>query len=262
MQYNFFLILMVFCVSFANAQEDEPVEPGLSPVTDIPLALATKRGAAIYEKDWYSWHASDEMFSDPNRDLTGLKGWITDVYEGGASTYYIGGEEANYKIMYQVNFDKNNVAKMVEPIEITSEIFNKFTIRQKALYNIGAACSMTLNSVILEEDDKYLVYWLIGTNVHGEIPVGGHYRFTFDKNDLNNFTKERLSKSCLMLNPQRETEEGAEVMGVAFSHVVSENPLETHVFLSYLYGAMAVITGNGNYLIQDGNITKIADRDR
>ncbi|MCC3860963.1 hypothetical protein [Pseudemcibacter aquimaris] len=253
-------IIFIFCIiGFQNvlAQGQLTEENDLSPVEDLPTELAETRGAKIYLKDQYAWKASDILFSDPNRDLNKLRGWITKDTHKTASTYFIGIEDdGTYFIKYQVDFDEYMNGTLVEPIEITEDISNMFEARMTSLMSMKNMCSQTYNSVVLEENGKIIIYWLAGTKVHGEIPIGGHYRFTFNKGEKDFIRKERLSNSCLTISPEKNEEEmEAEPVMTMFSHVVSKKPQDVHIFLNLLYGDMSVLADEKIYVLQNGRVT-------
>lgn len=257
-----FLFMGFSCLKVSYAQNLMDQEKDLSPVEDIPIALAQERGTRIYQKDQYAWKASDILFADPNLDVSRLRGWVTEIYDDSASTYYVGvRDDGSYFVNYQVDFDKNMIGIRVKPIEITDSIREKFAARMTAQDSLMYTCGMAYNSVVLEEGENIIVYWLSGTAVEGEIPIGGHFRFTFKKGEENFIRKERMSNTCLRLNHKNKSEnEDAEVVMTMFSHVVSEQPQDVHVFLNLLYGDLAVSTSKGNYLLQNGNVFQISER--
>ena len=215
--------------------------------------MAVERGNKIYSRDWYSSRASDELTRDPNRDFRGLKGWITEFDNNIARTFYIGGEYPAYKVFYEVEFKPNDRSRMVNPSRITNRLIQKFRVREIAMSQMQNPCSGAYNSVVLEEESKYLVYLIAASTEQNVVPIGGHYRFTFDKKDINSFTKERLSNSCLTL------EKPSNAVGLAVSHLVTDGPLETHVFLGMLYGTLAIVTESGTFLTANGQIELVDD---
>lgn len=92
------------------------------------------------------------------------------------------------------------------------------------------------NSIVIEDPSGpgWLVYWLAATAQAGVIPVGGHYRFTVSADGTTVERADRLSLSCLAID-RRSVPAGAETAAVFVTHLVSDTPVETHVFLSLLH---------------------------
>jgi hypothetical protein len=153
-------------------------------------------------------------------------------------------------VVFEVHFLDGKTPKLVKSSSISKELTNQFKVRQFALDAIQAPCSKKYNTVLLEDGDNYLVYGLASATENDKIVVGGHYRFTYSKNDQKLVSKERLSNSCLELSK----ENGA----IPFAtHILTDTPLEIHSYIGKLHGTFYVSTRSGLYKAEDGQLTLI-----
>ena len=82
--------------------------------------------------------------------------------------------------------------------------------------------------------DEWLAWLLVATTDANVVPVGGHYRFRISADGRTLIRRDALSASCLSLNKTQDAPAGGQPVGLAASHIVSDHPVETHVFLSLL----------------------------
>jgi len=243
------LLSAIFALSACNSTINKPAsrtaETNLSAVQPMPIEVAQERGVELYTKDRYGALATDFLLSKGllNKQ-SGVKGWITDIDNNVATTYFIGDDVGGHKVIFNVTFT-DGVAQLIEPSSITKTLADKFSVRQLSLQAIQAPCSDAYNTVVIEDSDKYVVYALAATSKNHKIVIGGHYRFSYAKQDLALLSKERLSKSCIMLDNTKDS--------IPFiTHIVTDTPLDVHAYLSLAQGHFYISTKSGLYHAQNG----------
>ena len=112
-----------------------------------------------------------------------------------------------------------------------------------------------INPVVLPGDaigeEGILVYLLAGTTRPNVAVFGRHYRVLVSSDGRTVKRFEPLSKAVLEI--PTEPSPGGQSVVLAVSHLVTDYPLETHVFTSMLHGIpVFVATARGNWQV-DGN---------
>jgi hypothetical protein len=111
-------------------------------------------------------------------------------------------------------------------------------------------------------EDGVLVYLLAGTKRAGVAVFGKHYRVLVSPDGGTVKRFEPLSKAILEvpLAPS-ELPPGAEPAGLMVSHLVTDYPLETHVFASLLHKMpVFVATSRGNWRVNGDHISFLGAR--
>ena len=118
--------------------------------------------------------------------------------------------------------------------------------------NLGqqqALCSSSYNVITLADPDGagYLV-WAIAANLDpNAVQVGGHYRYTLSADGKRIEKRDRLFKSCLELSLKpKDLPEGASLAALSMGWIVSDTPLEIHVFLQRYAGLPFMIMTTSN----------------
>lgn len=250
-------ILMALILAGCNATNQPAqrniTETDLSPVQEVTIETAQKRAKEIFAKDVYAAKATDFLLEQGllNKQ-SGVSGWITQIENDLPKTYFIGSSANGYKVIFEVHFPDGNAPELVTPSKITARLANKFQARQQALKSIKSPCSNNYNSVIIEDDDKVIIYALAATTERDKMVVGGHYRFTYTKDATKLLSKERLSNSCLVLEKREDSTP-------FFTHILTDSPLEVHSYLSKLHGEFYISTRSGLYKANNGEFTLIKD---
>jgi hypothetical protein len=235
MKTLFLLFALVFSASALVAESPPQVQ-------DFDQDVAEKLGRQIYEQDVISWVATDVLFAQ-ELDLSQypIRGWVVEEGEEGATVTFVGieGSEEPFAI-FEIRLEEVSepIFRKREDRSLTESQLARFRARNLALDAIEKPCSERYNPVVLEHptEDAFLVYALAATTDPDAVPVGGHYRFSISKDGKTLLRSERLSASCLTLDKTPEDmPPGASISALTMSHIVSERPLEVHVFLSLLH---------------------------
>jgi len=198
-------------------------------------------GAAIYAQDRAASLAGDSFLAAFKPDQrTEVAGWLVRGGTDSQVVTFVGKRDDKYFGLYQVDV-KHDQAGSVVPIDPPRELvgadLGMFMARQVALKAMPHSCSTPYNTVVLPGSlanfDGWLVYLLAASSDANTVPVGGHFRAHITADGATLMSIEPLSKSCLTLS--RATEKGA-TAALYMTHVMTDTPIETHVFLNLLYG--------------------------
>lgn len=114
----------------------------------------------------------------------------------------------------------------------------QYRARSLALESITRPASRRYNCVILSdpEGDGFLVYALAATTEANAVMVGGHYRFSISRDGQRLERSDELFKSFMVLSTKpKDMPTGASIAALTMTTLVSDMPLETHVYLSLLH---------------------------
>ena len=218
-------------------------------------------GRAIYEQDLAAARASDALLAATAPEgRSGVVGWVVTGSPDTPLVQFIGKQDDTYVTLYDVMLRGEKppeVTHLAPARELRGRDLGMFLARQVALAAKPGSCSEHYNTVVLPNkrgDRKgWLVYLLAGTTDQHAVLVGGHYRATVSADGKTLVSIEPLSKSCLVLST--ETKAGGSLEALVMSHVLTDTPLETHVYLNLIHNIdFYVITEPGIWGITDGSI--------
>jgi hypothetical protein len=126
-------------------------------------------------------------------------------------------------------------------------------------------CGERLNTIILPDDegDGWLVYFLSATMKTNQVWIGGHTRVRVDRNASRILDTAYSANTCLALDLDQlaklahdKGDQGP--VTPMTTHLVSQVPLETHVFQSLTFNKdLIVITSHAVWRVGKGKITKL-----
>lgn len=208
-----------------NQAEPVPVEAwSLERIADL--------GREIHRHDVAAWVGTDAFLEHvggtPPSDL---RGWIVTPDDNGLKVRFLRLDGDSLRAGWDVLVTDGRAGPVVTPTDgaLSEEEQARFLARQTAAANIGALrCSARMNAVVLPDPDSdaWLVWLLASTTEAGLIPFGGHYRFRISADGRNVLMRDQLSTSCLTMRDQPDA------VGMVTNQIVSDTPVETHVFLS------------------------------
>ncbi len=242
----------------AQDRAPEPVR-----IEEWSQARVTEMGAAIFEQDRAAWVATDALLAHLNGAApAGLRGWI--VVKDGADQRVrfvrMDGETLKPGWDILVRDGRAGPVDVVTDGELTVVEQAQFRARTTAAENIGRLrCSPQLNAVVLDDpqSDGWLVWLLTSTSDAGVIPMGGHYRFQISADGASVVRRDMLSNSCLNM-PRPRADDRGEPAAVVVSQIVSDGPVETHVFLSMQNRLpVYVVAGDNLFEVNGPRIRKV-----
>lgn len=243
----------------AAAQEDMPK------IRVFDLNTIEALGRSMYAFDIASARATDILFEQKlDMGQYPIKGWVVTEEEGGPLVTFVGEFGGDYMGFFDIRPQASGDRRfrMVDARALSAEEVAQFKARQLTRPLITHPCSNRYNSIVIKDptSPSWLVCWIAATADPGVILVGGHYRFTVTPDGSAVESADRLSLSCLTADPN-EVPEDASVAALYVTHLVSDTPVETHVFLNLLNRVdFAVGTGPETlWSVSEGHINRIDD---
>jgi hypothetical protein len=165
------------------------------------------------------------------------------------------------KIAYRIHVPMEQgktprVEVLSSPAELDPEVLKLFRARQTAL-EAAQPFAQPINPVVLPAEvigqKGVLVELLAGTDKPDTVVLGKHYRVIVTEDGRRVEQIMPLSKGIL------ELAKGSGTVALSVSHIVTDYPLETHVFASMLnHVPIYVGTERGVWLVDGDSITLIS----
>jgi hypothetical protein len=234
-------------------------------IRSFELSDIVHLGERLYQQDKIASDATDFLFTArPDAKVLPLRGWITQ-YEGSIKRVYFlqGTDDQRPSLAYTLTMVDNGLAKIAEGHgdPLPEFVAKRYKARKAAIAAIPKfAPDRNYNYEVLDDPDEkggFLVYALATSNDPDEVVIGGHYRVTVSENGTVKQV-DALSKSFLALNKRTNITKGAKP-GLSMSHLVSDTPVETHVYLSILHRTRLYVTipGHDTWKVEEGIITQM-----
>ncbi len=233
MRFLFCLVVSGLFSTFGSAVAQD--QPASAQIESWPQAKIVAMGREIYRQDRAAWLATDALLAAHARsELSDIRGWIVVPASTGDVVRFLAADDAGVRARWDVPVDSEGAGPVREVSEsaLPPEDLARWTARQTAIANADPVrCGPALNSVVARDPDGpgWLVWLLTATTQDGVIPIGGHQRLRISADGRILISRERLSAACLNLTRP----DGADGATIPFvTHIVSDGPVETHVFLS------------------------------
>jgi hypothetical protein len=260
-------------------------EPGGERSLPIPADLAPHVAESIeIGRDLYLLDKASAIGTDvalakvPDFHQRGVGGWLTvqEADDAGTPTdgfavMFITREEPLHTLFrIDVPFRVPGPPKFREfsPPQPLDELgVRLFRARQTAIAAVPRG-PRNWNPVVLPggavgRPDAIAVYLLAAEQRPGEMVFGIHYRVLVSSDGTRVEAAIPLSKSALVLPaPQKNVPAGAKPVAAMVTQIVTDWPLETHVFVSLLHGRHPIYVGTkrGIWLVVGDKISLIDDR--
>lgn len=211
-----------------------------TPVEAWPLEKTQAIGAAIFRQDAAAAAATDALTRNfRGQPPQGLIGWIV-VEEGeNQRVRFLRQENGKPTAAWDVLVTKDGAgpAQAATDTVLPPDQIARFAARMTAANNIGQLrCAQRYNAVVLKDpdSDNWLVWLLASTTDANDLIMTGHYRFRISADGKALVRRDQLSATCITTD-RREVGRDGQPVGLVVSHIVSDLPVETHVFTSLLY---------------------------
>lgn len=221
--------------SIAAVRQERPPDP--VPIEEWSTAKVSAMGKAIHRQDVAAWVSTDVLLAHfaHSPPPAGMAGWIVIDEPDAQRVRYIRNEGGALKAAYDIVVREGR-AGPVEVVDVALSEVEKaqFLARQTGLDNLGRLrCGPRPNAVVIDDPDGdgWLVWILTATPAANVVPVGGHYRFRISADGSTVLRRDMLSNGCLNIPREPDGPDG-EAVGLVVSQIVSQGPVETHVFLS------------------------------
>ncbi len=210
-------------------------------IRQFDIATLEKLGRELYRQDQLAWVATDVVLAKIGQATLAAgspAGWVVDVSGEKPLVRFLRQQGDGVEAAYDVRFEAQG-----EPV-VETPADRHLTEKQLAQFHALQAAKKELlsgrhplwkgpyNHVLLDDPagSGFLVYFLRPKPARDVIPVGGHYRVTVSADGKSVVQVDRLFASFLTVDKRRAP--GEKVEAAIMSHIVSDTPLETHVFLS------------------------------
>jgi hypothetical protein len=254
-----------------------PIPADLVPRIDGSIEL----GRMLYLLDKASAIGTDVVHAKvPDFHDRGAGGWLTlrDGDESGKPIDAFGvlfiTREEPFRILFRIDVPLKGEPTFQElsPPKPLGELgVRMFRARKTAILGVPPpAPGRRYNPVILPgavigHDDAILVYLLASEVQAGEMVLGIHYRVLVSQDGTTIQQALPLSKSALVFPPpghDPKAPAGAKPVAAMVSQILTDYPLETHVFVSLLHHRMPlyVSTRRGVWLVVGDKITLVEER--
>ena len=265
------------------AQPTSPATPAspTAPSTELPIpadlrepiARSIAIGQELYTLDKVAAIGTDVLLANvQDVQNAGIAGYLPmhEADDSGESS------DAHFVDLFFTSDDPPRVAyevKVSRDVPPTFEAFDPprpvppgFEViveaRQVALEALPAI-EQPLNPVLMPAavigEKGLLVYLLAGTKQPNVAVLGKHYRAVVPLGGSKVSSLQALSNSILEI-PTREAS-GEPVVGLALSHVVTDYPLETHVFASLVHKLpIMVATRRGVWLVNGAKVAYFGEK--
>lgn len=245
-----------------------PIPPDLAP----RMAESIEYGFAIYLQDKASAIGTDalvEKLGSP--DGHGLGGYVT-IREGDLPArqlpswqvvFFTRAEAPAIKYVVHVPMEPGNPAfeERTPPERIPEPMLNLIRGRQAAIA-AAAPFAQPINPVVMpagvlgHAPGDILVELLAGTTEPGTVVLGKHFRVIVSADGRRVQSVMPLSKSAMVLKTRDA--DGQKVVAMYATHLVTDYPLETHVFASLAAKLPLYLrTSRGTWLVDGDRITLI-----
>ena len=224
------------------------------PIAEWPLLKISAMGQEIYRQDVAAWVATDALLARfAGSPPPGLRGWIVVPEGEDQRVRFVRLEQEVVSPGWDavVRDGRAGPVEIVTDGALSDQELARFRARMTAGANIGRLrCGPNMNSVVADDPDSdgWLVWLLTSTTDANIVPMGGHYRFTISADGMTVLQRDQLSNTCLAMQKPAPPP-GSQAAALLVSQIVSQTPVETHVFLS-LQNRMPIYVAIGDRIFE------------
>lgn len=233
------------------------------PIEEWSQAKISSLGREIYFQDQAAWVATDALRAAlTDEDVATIRGWVVLGDGANRTVRFLKADGDGVVPGWDIAVTNGVASAPAAPAELTltGESLARFNARQTAALNIGSLRCGQYNSVVARDPDSdgWLVWLLAGSPAQGVIPVGGHYRFHLSADGQTVTRRDQLSNGCLNMNANPPPGPQGQPAAIVVSQIVSQGPVETHVFLSLQYRKQIyVATADKLFAVRDDRIREV-----
>jgi hypothetical protein len=246
--------------SEAAAGADQPIPADLRDV----VARSVEIGRELYVLDKVAAIGTDVLLAHvPHPDAKKVVGYLP-LREGdesgpsGAFQVVFFTSEQPTRVAYRIHLLPKQQPRFeaLEPPEVAPDLLAGLVRARQAAIAAVAKPAQPLNPIVIPAEaygeSGTLVYLLAGTTKPHWAVLGKHYRaLVADGGSQVSYLKE-LTKSVVEMPTQVD---GSPAEALVITHLVTDYPLETHVFTSLLVGLpVFVATSRGNWRVNGDKI--------
>lgn len=242
--------------------------PAPVPIEAWSLEKVAAMGREIHIQDRAAWVATDALLEALNdEEEATVRGWVV-VGEGADRTVRFvkangDGVQPGWDIPVrdgQAGEVRPATDAVLPPLQEAA-----FRARQTAGANPGRLrCAQTMNSVVADDPDSdgWLVWLLASTTEADTLRVGGHYRYRISADGRTMQRRDQLSNGCLDLPRNPPPGPGGQPGVLLVTQIVSDGPVETHVFLSLQNRVALYVSAQDKLFAVSGDRIRTVDLER
>jgi len=270
MLWRLLALAALSCVPVACSPSSAPAAAAPPKHGDLPSDLAAevrqaeRLGRAIFEQDLAASRAGDALVEALSGEPDArIRGFISRREAGRWRVQFFGGERGQgLSSLWEAQVGAFgagvSLSKLDPPRPLDAEGERMARARLTAAAQPFLPCSSRYDIVIVPASEigqeGFLVYLLASTANEGEWIVGGHQRFLISADGSSVLAHQALSKGCLAVPASRRRAGSAS--GAWVTHIVSDAPTETHVFLSLMHqSTLFVGTRRGTWRVAGEKIS-------
>ena len=235
-------------------------------IRPFPLPVIMALGVELYQRDKIASDGFDALFAaHPEAQKLPLRGWITQYDKTTRRVFFVQGAEGEPPALaYTLTFLPKGAPKIEDGhgAPLPEFVAKRYAARQAAIAAIkNFAPGRNYNFEVLDDPEiegGYIVYGLASSKDADEVVIGGHYRVSVAEDGKTVKQVDALSRSFLVLSKRGAESKDLKPVALYMSHIVSDTPVETHVYLSILH-RMPLYVGTSEHTawkVQDGIISK------
>lgn len=253
--------LVAALITFGSAGVSAAQDALPTPVEAWPIAKVQRLGQALYDQDIAAARGTDALMARLNgQPPADLAGWIVVGQGRDQTVRFLAQEGDGFRAAYDIPVRNGRAGEVVEVADTVLPPAQQAMMRARmtAANNIGSLrCTPRYNAVVLDDPDSdgWLVWLLASTNQSNQLILTGHYRFRISADGSEVLRRDQLSATCII---QTVDPTQGQLAGLTVSHIVSPQPVETHVFTSLLYRLpVYVVAGDKLFGVEGARIREV-----
>lgn len=266
------LLLLLYATSGFAQEAAVKKSPPIPEDLAKKVEQSSQLGLALYQIDKASAIGTDVLRAKHGASVfEGLGGYLTlrESNKAGEQSWLVlfYTRESTPQILHKIHIPFNGNPPEVETLD-TPELVRGQTLililaRQNAINSAGPY-RQPINPVLLPAgiigEEGILVELLAGTKKPNVAVLGKHYRVIVSEDGKEVRSVTPLSRGILEI--PTTSEKLAEVQGLYATHIVTDYPVETHVFASLLHKVpIHVKTARGVWLVDGIKITMVPEEE-
>ena len=187
-------------------------------------------------------------------------GWLVERKAGDLLVTFFKEAGGHLSPVYRVRPTGGSSVEAAEASAVATDAeASMWRARKTALATNFTRCANSYNTVVLPGDvagrPGWLVYLLPAGSPTDALLVGGYYRVEVSRDGERALDTMAFAKTCLAVSTKADPARGT-VIGLYFTHLLSDAPAESHVFLSERRGQpLFVGTPRGVWKVTADEIT-------
>jgi len=246
----------LFTCSVRAQEKEAPAKP----IREFDVETIQKLGREIHVRDTWTAKAFDILLAKyKGTEVKGIAGWVTERKDNGLNVHIIRKVGEEFLHGYRIRFTKDDpVVTDMGNATLPNAVNDRYSARQRSLAAIPKHYTKSYNAVVLDDPKRggWLVYALASTTDPNIMLMGGHYRMSVPKDPAEKIQVDALSRSLVAIQKSPK-EEKEKVVGSVISHLVSNTPVETHIFGSLHYNTpfyVVIVDGAKVWKVENGKM--------